>query len=312
MSHYFEFKNITKEFPGVKALDGVSFGVDTSTIHGLVGENGAGKSTLLHSLSGAYQLNDGQIIINGQVQNFTNTRDALDAGIAIIYQELNLVPEMTVAENLMIGHFPQKNGFVNHKEFKEKAKNQIEVLMEDFDPDTKVKNLSIGQRQMIEIGKALLRNARIIAFDEPTSSLSEREVKHLFKIINNLKEQGCAIIYISHRMEEIFELCDACTVFRDGKHIETYRDMEQVNHDLLVRKMVGREIKNIYGYEPRDKGETIFQVNNLFGKGISKKVNFKVAAGEIVGFYGLVGAGRTELYCQVVELLELERQRSLN
>lgn len=296
MSHYLEFKNITKTFPGVKALDEVSFGVDSGSIHGLVGENGAGKSTLLNTLSGAFQPNKGQIIIDGKQRNFSGTRDALDTGIAVIYQELNLVPEMTVAENLMVGNFPHKKGFVDHHELMKKARRQIEGLMEDFDPDTKLKDLSIGQRQMVEIGKALLQNARIIAFDEPTSSLSEREVKHLFKIINNLKEQGCAIIYVSHRMEEIFKLCDACTVFRDGKHIETYRDMENVTHDLLVQKMVGREIKDIYGYEPRDKGETIFQVKGIYGPGISKKAEFEVAAGEVVGFFGLVGAGRTELF----------------
>jgi len=296
MSNYLQFKKISKNFPGVKALDSVSFNVEKNSIHGLVGENGAGKSTLLHILSGAYKSNGGKIIINDNKKDFDSTRDAIDSGIAVIYQELNLVPEMTVAENLLIGQYPQKNGFIKRDKLMEKAREQINVLMEDFNPDTKVKNLSIGQRQMIEIGKALLHNADIIAFDEPTSSLSEKETKHLFKIIRNLKEQGKAIIYVSHRLEEIFKLCDSCTVFRDGKHIETFKNMDKVTDDILVKKMVGREIKDIYGYEPRPKGETFFEVKDIYGSGLSRKVSFKIKQGEVVGFFGLVGAGRSELF----------------
>src|SRR6056297_1041238 len=219
MAYHLEFKNITKTFPGVKALDKISFGVNSGSIHGLVGENGAGKSTLLHTLSGALIPNQGEILIKNQTMQFSNTKDALNAGIAVIYQELNLVPEMTVAENLMIGNYPNKNGFVDKKELKEKALKQIKMLMENFNPKTKVKDLSIAQKQMIEIGKALMQDAKIIAFDEPTSSLSDREIKHLFEIIEKLKNDGKAIIYVSHRMEEIFKICDSCTVFRDGKHI---------------------------------------------------------------------------------------------
>ncbi|HKL42142.1 MAG TPA: L-arabinose ABC transporter ATP-binding protein AraG [Clostridia bacterium] len=296
MSNYLQFKKISKNFPGVKALDSVSFTVEKNSIHGLVGENGAGKSTLLHILSGAYKSSGGEIIINDNKKDFISTRDSLDSGIAVIYQELNLVPEMTVAENLLIGQFPQKNGFIKRDKLMEKAREQINILMEDFNPDTKVKNLSIGQRQMIEIGKALLHNADIIAFDEPTSSLSEKEIKHLFKIIKNLKKQGKAIIYVSHRLEEIFKLCDSCTVFRDGKHIETFKNMNKVTDDILVKKMVGREIKDIYGYEPRPKGKTFFQVKDIYGSGLSKKVSFEIKKGEVVGFFGLVGAGRSELF----------------
>ncbi len=295
MSHFLEFKNITKVFPGVKALDSVSFGVNRGSVHGLIGENGAGKSTLLKTLSGAFKPTEGEIYIKQKKRVFNSTRDALDAGISVIYQELNLVPEMTVAENLMLGHLPEKKGFLDKRRLMDIANKQINNLMEDFDPDTKIKNLSIGQRQMIEIGKALLQNAEIIAFDEPTSSLSEREVKHLFRIIRNLQEQGRAIIYVSHRMEEIFKVCDTCTVFRDGQKIETFNDIEQVTHDILVKKMVGREIQDIYGYEPRDKGKTIFSINNIKGPGINKEASFEVAEGEIVGFFGLVGAGRSEL-----------------
>jgi len=309
MAYHLEFKNITKTFPGVKALDKISFGVNSGSIHGLVGENGAGKSTLLHTLSGALIPNQGEILIKNQTMQFYNTKDALNAGIAVIYQELNLVPEMTVAENLMIGNYPNKNGFVDKKELKEKALKQIKMLMENFNPKTKVKDLSIAQKQMIEIGKALMQDAKIIAFDEPTSSLSDREIKHLFEIIEKLKKDGKAIIYVSHRMEEIFKICDSCTVFRDGKHIETFRNMEEVTHDLIVKKMVGRELNDIYGYEERDKGEEIFHVENIRGKGVKRNIDLTVHEGEVVGIFGLVGAGRTELFKLIYGLEKIEAGR---
>jgi len=309
MGYYLEFKNITKIFPGVKALDKISFGVNSGSIHGLVGENGAGKSTLLHTLSGALTPNQGEILIENQTMKFSNTKDALNAGIAVIYQELNLVPEMTVAENLMIGNYPNKKGFLDKKKLKEKAVKQIKMLMEDFNPKTKVKDLSIAQKQMIEIGKALMQDAKIIAFDEPTSSLSDREIKHLFEIIEKLKEDGSTIIYVSHRMEEIFKICDSCTVFRDGKHIETFRNMKEVTHDLIVKKMVGRELNDIYGYEERNKGAEIFDIENIRGKGVKKSINLTVHEGEIVGIFGLVGAGRTELFKLIYGLEKVEAGR---
>lgn len=295
MNTFLEFQNISKIFPGVKALDNVSFGVARGSVHGLVGENGAGKSTLLKILSGAYTPTSGDVSINGAKKVFHSTRDALHANIAVIYQELNLVPELTVAENLLLGHMPQTSLLIDKRQMYRIAQKQIEELMEEFDPKTKVKDLSIGQRQMIEIGKALLHNAEILAFDEPTSSLSEREVKQLFKIIKNLQHQGKAIIYVSHRMEEIFKVCDTVTVFRDGKRIETFPDMAKVTHNLLVQRMVGREIKDVYGYRSRKQGEPLFEVKQLRGKGLKKEVSFRVARGEIVGFFGLVGAGRSEL-----------------
>ncbi len=295
MENFLEFKQISKEFPGVKALDRISFGVARGSVHGLVGENGAGKSTLLKILSGAHVPTSGELFLQEEKKVFHNTRDALHSNIAIIYQELNLVPEMTVAENLLLGHFPQRSYFLNKKRMLETARQQIAALMEDFNPNMKVKHLPIGQRQMIEIGKALLHNAEVIAFDEPTSSLSEKEVKQLFTIIRNLKQQGKAIIYVSHRLEEIFQICDRVTVFRDGRHIETFTEMSQVNHDTLVQRMVGREIKDIYGYRPREKGQTMFAVQNIQGKGVKEPTSFHVDKGEIVGFFGLVGAGRSEL-----------------
>ncbi len=295
MDNFLEFKNITKTFPGVHALDNVSFSVSRGTVHGLVGENGAGKSTLLKILSGAYTPTSGDILIHNEKKVFYSTRDAFHANISIIYQELNLVPEMSVAENLVLGQWPQAGGFLAKKKMLAVARKQIAELLEDIDPTIKLKQLSIGQRQMIEIGKALLHNAEIIAFDEPTSSLSEKEISRLFKIIENLRQQGKAIIYVSHRMEEIFKLCDAVTVFRDGKKIETFTDMRNVTQDLLVQRMVGREIKDVYGYRPRKTGETLFEVKDVQGPGLRQKVSFQVARGEILGFFGLVGAGRTEL-----------------
>ncbi len=286
---------MTKVFPGVRALDNVSFRVVRGSVHGLVGENGAGKSTLLKILSGAQPPSSGEMLIENEKKEFYSTRDAFDAKVAIIYQELNLVPDMTVAENLLLGHFPQQGVFLNKAQMLDMAGRQIRDLMEDIDPNTKIKDLPIGQRQMIEIGKALLHHAEIIAFDEPTSSLSEKEVAQLFKIIRNLQAQGKAILYVSHRMEEIFTICDAVTVFRDGKHIETFEDMSRVTHDILVQRMVGREIKDVYGYRPRQIGKKMFEVRNIRGKGVNTALSFEVAKGEIVGFFGLVGAGRTEL-----------------
>src|SRR5258708_23436007 len=215
------FDRVSMEFPGVKALDNVSFGVNAGSIHALMGENGAGKSTLLKILSGAYRRSGGSLTIGGTPRAFQNTADALAAGVAVIYQELHLVPEMTVAENLFLGHLPQRFGLVNRRELATAARKQLDLIGEAIDPNTKVGRLPLAQRQMVEIAKALTRGARIIAFDEPTSSLSDREVRRLFTIVRDLKTRGCAILYVSHRMEEIFELCDRITVLRDGKHVET-------------------------------------------------------------------------------------------
>ena len=237
---YLEFKAISKNFPGVKALDNVSFGVAEGSVHGLIGENGAGKSTLLKILSGLYRPEIGNISLGGEIQSFQSTQMAIAAGIAVIYQELNLVPEMTVAENLMLGHMPNKFGWLNKKELRTATLKLLKILEEDIDPACKVGNLSIAQRQMMEIAKALAREAKVIAFDEPTSSLSDREVQKLFSIIKELKQQGRVILYVSHRLKEVFEICDAVTVFRDGKHIETFTAMSQINQDLLIHRMVGR------------------------------------------------------------------------
>jgi L-arabinose transport system ATP-binding protein len=294
-SRYLHFEGISKAFPGVRALDGVSFGVDEGSVRALIGENGAGKSTLLKILSGAYTSTSGMVRIAGKECVFRSTADALAAGVAVIYQELNLVPDMTVAENLYLGHFATRGGLVSRRTMYADARRQLEALGENIDPAIRVGRLPIGQRQMVEIAKALTRGAKIIAFDEPTSSLSDRETRNLFSVIRTLKEQGHVILYVSHRLEEIFEICDSVTVFRDGRHVETFETMEGLGHDVLVNRMVGRDIHNVYGYAPRSHGEPALEVRGMLGPGLAEPASFLVAQGEIVGFFGLVGAGRSEL-----------------
>lgn len=296
MEHMLEFAQVSKTFPGVKALTDVSMHIGRGEVRGLIGENGAGKSTLLKVLSGAYRPTSGKILIAGQEHEIENTRDGLNAGISVIYQELYLVPEMSVAENLLLGHMPKRqSGLIDVQSMYETAKKQLEYILEEIDPNRKIKDLPIAQRQMIEIAKALLHNASIIAFDEPTSSLSDKETKRLFTIIRNLKEEGKSIIYVSHRMEELFEVCDSVTVFRDGRKIETFHDMKEVNHDILVQRMVGRDIKDIYNWKKRKIGGISFTAEQVSGPGISEPASFAAKKGEILGFFGLVGAGRTEL-----------------
>jgi len=207
---FLSFHGISKTFPGVKALQEIGFECHAGQVHALMGENGAGKSTLLKILSGSYQPDSGEIRIKGQPVNFSHTTEALDAGVAIIYQELHLVPEMSIAENIYLGQLPQRAGWVNRKLLRYEAGQQLKNLGMDIDPDTPLKYLSLGQWQMVEIAKALARNAKIIAFDEPTSSLSAREIEQLFLVIRNLREQGRVVLYVSHRMEEIFALSDMC------------------------------------------------------------------------------------------------------
>jgi L-arabinose transport system ATP-binding protein len=288
------FDRVSMEFPGVKALDNVSFSVAGGSVHALVGENGAGKSTLLKILSGAYTPSGGTLQLDGQPRRFEGTAAAIEAGVAVIYQELHLVPEMSVAENLFLGHLPQRRGIVNRRELTAAARRQLELIGESIDPWTKVGRLPLAQRQMVEIAKALTRGARVIAFDEPTSSLSDREVRRLFTIIRELKARGCAILYVSHRMEEIFELCDAITILRDGRHVES-GPLAGFTRDKVVQRMVGRELANIYNYQPRPHAAPALAVENLLGPGLAAPCSFSAAAGEILGFFGLVGAGRSEL-----------------
>ncbi|EDZ99957.1 ABC transporter related [Burkholderia sp. H160] len=292
---YLQLDGITVRFPGVLALDQVSLGVRRGEVHGLMGENGAGKSTLLKVLSGVNHPESGTLSLDGVEQQFATTKAAIAAGIAIIYQELHLVPELTVAENLMLGALPNRFGVLDEKALVARAMRELERLGEKLDPSQQVKHLSIGQRQMIEIGKALMRDARVIAFDEPTSSLSSRETTQLFRIIRALKAEGRAIIYVTHRMEEVYELCDRVTVFRDGRRIDTFDAGKGLDRDRLISCMVGRSIADVYGYRAREIGDVQLQVDGVMGPGLREPATFSARKGEVVGFFGLVGAGRSEL-----------------
>lgn len=293
---YLRFDAISVVFPGVRALDGVSFTAHAGQVHALMGENGAGKSTLLKVLSGVNRVAEGALWLGGHRHVFSNAREALSEGISIIYQELTLSPNMSVAENLLLGQLPSRNGFINRRQMREKALAILADLGEgSIHPSTKVRDLSIGQQQMIEIGRALLRDAKVIAFDEPTSSLSIQEIRQLKRIVKRLRDEGRVVLYVTHRMEEVFEMCDAVTIFRDGKHIRTHEDMSELNHDLLVSEMVGRDIDDVYGYRAREQGDVVLSVDAIQGRGLKAPVSFSVKRGEVFGLFGLVGAGRSEL-----------------
>ena len=289
------FDAVTKEFPGVRALDGVSFAVEGGQVHGLMGENGAGKSTLLKILSGAYTPTSGALLIDGRPHIFSSTAAAMAAGVAITYQELFLVPEMTVAENLYLGHLPGRGGVVNRRQLHDDARRQLAWTGEEIDPGTKVGHLPIAQRQLVEIAKAMTHQPRVIAFDEPTSSLSAREVERLFAAIRVLKAQGHVILYVTHRMDEVLAICDAVTVLRDGRHIRTFESMAGLTVDDIIRSMIGRELRNVFNYAPRPLGGPALEVRAVAGPGLTAPASLTVAQGEIVGMFGLVGAGRSEL-----------------
>lgn len=288
-------QGIGKRFPGVVALEGVGFSVRAGEVRALMGENGAGKSTLLKILGGEYAPDDGAVVIDGEMCNFAAPRDSQAAGIAIIHQELHLAPDMSVAENLLLGSYPTRMGLLDRKAMRARAAGTLQRLGENIDPDTRLGALSIGKRQMVEIGKALLRDARIIAFDEPTSSLSARETETLKRIIAELRADGRTILYVSHRMEEIFEICGSVTVLRDGRHVADFPDMAALTQDMLIQAMAGRTIADIYDYRARNHGPVSVSVEAVTGPGVREPVSFEVRSGEILGLFGLVGAGRSEL-----------------
>ncbi|SFB26250.1 MULTISPECIES: L-arabinose ABC transporter ATP-binding protein AraG [unclassified Pseudomonas] len=290
------FNGIGKEFPGVKALAQISFEARPREVHALMGENGAGKSTLLKILGGAYLPSSGSLQIGAQTMAFRNAADSIASGVAVIHQELHLVPEMTVAENLFLGHLPTRFGVVNRSRLRKQALACLKGLADEIDPDEKLGRLSLGQRQLVEIAKALSRGAHVIAFDEPTSSLSAREIDRLMAIITRLRDEGKVVLYVSHRMEEVFRICNAVTVFKDGRYVRTFDDMSTLTHDQLVTCMVGRDIQDIYDYRPREQGEVALKVEGLLGPGLREPVSLQVHKGEILGLFGLVGAGRTELF----------------
>jgi ABC-type sugar transport system ATPase subunit len=287
--------NISKSFPGVRALDNVSAEFEKGGLHALMGENGAGKSTLGKIVAGVYTPDAGTITIEGKEVRPTNPRIAQELGIALVHQELAFCPNMSVAENLLLGRAPAKSGFVDRPKLREKAQALIKEIEADIDVDVPLAQLTTGQEQMVQIAGAVGLNARIIIFDEPTSSLSVHESEHLFALIGRLKARGVTMLYVSHRMDEIFRLCDTITVLRDGKHVAT-EPIAQTNRDRLIRQMVGRQVlltrpKHL-DLQP---GETILKVENLTSTGKCENVSFEVRRNEIVGMAGLVGAGRTEV-----------------
>ncbi|AOJ82476.1 MULTISPECIES: L-arabinose ABC transporter ATP-binding protein AraG [Burkholderia] len=295
MAAALRFDNIGKVFPGVRALDGISFDVHAGQVHGLMGENGAGKSTLLKILGGEYQPDSGGVLVDGRAMRFPSAAASIAAGVAVIHQELQYVPDLTVAENLLLGRLPNVLGWVRKRDAQRFVRERLAAMGVDLDPQAKLCRLSIAQRQMVEICKALMRNARVIALDEPTSSLSHRETEVLFALVDDLRRDGRALIYISHRMDEIYRLCDACTIFRDGRQVASHASLADVPRESLVRQMVGREISDIYHYEPRALGGVRLSARALEGDALRAGASFDVRAGEIVGFFGLVGAGRSEL-----------------
>ncbi|MFS2224981.1 sugar ABC transporter ATP-binding protein [Pantoea sp. B65] len=289
-----EAEGISKFFPGVKALNKVSLRVKPGTVHALMGENGAGKSTLMKCLIGIYRPDDGIIRIKGEPVQFEDTLDALRSGISMIHQELNLVPHMTVAENIWLGREPMRFGFVDHAKLNKMTQALLSKLNIRLKAEQMVGELSIAAQQMVEIAKAVSWNADIVIMDEPTSALTEGEVAHLFTIIRDLRTQGKAIIYISHKMDEIFAITDEVSVFRDGAWVASDHTASYTRQSLITQ-MVGRELTQLFPKFESDIGEDVLTVRNLTQKGKFHDVSFSVRRGEILGVAGLVGAGRSEV-----------------
>ncbi|MFU2054654.1 galactose/methyl galactoside ABC transporter ATP-binding protein MglA [Gallibacterium anatis] len=291
-----EMKNVSKSFPGVKALDHANLTVHAHSVHALMGENGAGKSTLLKCLFGIYAKDEGEILYLGKDVNFRTSKEALENGISMVHQELNLVRQRSVMDNLWLGRYPLNGFLVDHGKMYRDTKAIFDELDIDIDPKEKVANLSVSQMQMIEIAKAFSYNAQIVIMDEPTSSLSEKEVEHLFKIIAKLKDRGCGIIYISHKMDEIFKICDEVTILRDGKWVNTVK-IKDTNMDQLVTMMVGRELTQRFPEKRNVPKETILTVEHLTAKNQPsiQDISFELRKGEILGIAGLVGAKRTDI-----------------
>lgn len=294
-NHILVMKNIHKKFPGVYALKGINLDVKHGEVHALLGENGAGKSTLMKILGGIYTKNEGTICINGKETNIDGVHSSQRNGISIIHQELCLAPNMTVSENIFLGREKlSKFRFIEFNKMKEKAQKILDSLGLKIKADELVGNLSLGEQQMVEIAKALSVDAQLIVMDEPTAAISKQEVEMLFKTIEDLKKKNIAVIYISHRMDELFRITDRITVMRDGEYVGT-KETANTTQDELVSMMVGRELKDLYKRSNHKLGETVLEVRNLNTTGVLNNINFTLKKGEILGISGIVGAGRTEL-----------------
>jgi len=288
-----EMRNITKTFPGVLALDDVSLKVKKGEVHALIGENGAGKSTLMKILNGVYQANKGDIFLNGVETRIKDTTDAKQKGIGLVFQEFNLVDSLSVSENIFMNRLKKTKGRIDWKGIDKEAQKLLDGYEFNFSATEKVENLSAAQKQLVEIAKVLSYNAKIVVMDEPTSSLTSNETEILFGIIEKLKKESVSIIFISHKLEEVFRLCDTTTVLRDGKVIDT-KNTKDFSRDEIIEKMVGRSVSAEYPKKQCEIGETILKVEGLTRKGIVNDISFELHRGEILGFAGLVGSGRTE------------------
>ena len=291
-----EMRGICKEFPGVKALDNVNLTVRAGTVHALMGENGAGKSTLMKCLFGIYRKDAGTILLDGKEVNFKSSKEALENGVAMVHQELNQALTRSVQDNLWLGRYPKVAGImVSEGQMAKRTKEIFDTLEVNVNPKAIMSTLPVSQRQMVEIAKAVSYNSKIIVFDEPTSSLTETEVEHLFRIINMLREKGCGIIYISHKMEEILRISDDVTIMRDGTWVAT-RPAKELTMDEIIRLMVGRELTNRFPPKTNTPGEVILDVQHISGKYTRlKDATFQLRKGEILGIAGLDGSGRTEV-----------------
>ena len=289
-----EMKGIGKSFPGVKALEGVSLTVRAGQVHALLGENGAGKSTLIKILSGAYIRDEGEIYWEGQPANISSPQDAQALGISTIYQEFNLAPHLSVGENIFLGNMPRKGWLIDWGVVRRRSREILDSLGVNISVDTPTSNLSVAEQQLVEIAKALNRKTRILIMDEPSAVLGEKDLDKLFEVVRSLQANGIGIIYISHRLREIFELADEVTVLKDGRYVDT-RNVSEVTMDDLVRLMVGRDLQDVYPKRSPKPGEVLLEIKNISREGILENISFQLRAGEIVGFAGITGSGRTEL-----------------
>ena len=297
-------QGISKEFPGVKALDNVSINIERGTIHGLVGENGAGKSTLIKILAGIYQPNAGKVVLDGKDYNFANPIEARKAGVSVVHQEIKLAEPLSVAENMFLGNILMKGKLVDWKGMRARAQEIVDDLGMDIDINAQVSSLTVARKQIVEIMHAINNNSKILVMDEPSAVLTNRELEVMFRIVRQLREKGITIIYISHRLDEVFDLCDNVSVLRDGQHIDTL-PIGELTRTKLINMMVGREMGQEYPKVQLPIGEAILKVENL-NCGMLKDISFEVKAGEIFGISGLVGAGRTELARAVLGIDKME------
>ncbi len=290
-----ELKNITKKFPGVVAMRNMSMKIEKGTIHGLIGENGAGKSTLIKTLTGINSVDEGEMLVEGKKVDFKNPIDSQNKGISCVYQELSIVPMLSVTDNIFMGHTIKKENSVllDYGNMHKKASEVLKSLGIEIDVKKPCGSYGIGVQQMVEIARAIVLNSKVIIMDEPTSSLGEKEVDLLISIVRKLRDDGVTIMFVSHKLEELFELCDCVTVMRDGQYVLT-KNMKDITHDELISAMVGRSVADLFPKVKTSRGEEVLRVENLNSIGVLRGVNFTAYRGEVLGFAGLVGAGRTE------------------